>query len=397
MKRRIRLLVLALTLILLAGMSLACNNDNKKTPPDDGGNTEPHPASGMLLHGFESDRELLSMIFSSIWGKVEVVSGADYVTEGKHAAKMTFLGTKDLTNGYFLESSFFIVPGNQYLEKTDYSDVVKYTLDVYNACDRAVQLMFGYNHQRTSADTFLFGYRTLQKGMNHLEYEVDRGATEYFTDISTIKSFSFYIEGRGAEETPTELYFDNFRAVTTADEYASYSIQDKIDFSNPLGSNLFVEYGTTSSVFNRPRYSTNKNLNYVLTGRTSLEIIFNKNRLGTAIDAPGLRTKDDMFGNWGTYDPDTTYISYDLYNDTDEYLTVALSAYSRINESYTKNVVVAPRSWSVHAETRILLRTLDDAFLGDGLDIFTITFYFTGLKEAGSRLFLDNLTIEHTA
>ena len=108
-----------------------------------------------LLHGFESDAELLKMTFTNMRGKVEVSKEEKYVTQGEGAAKMTLIGKPDGTNGYYADNEFFITPGNAYLPKVDYSDVICYTLDVYNDNDRPLELAFGYNAFWATQDQYL--------------------------------------------------------------------------------------------------------------------------------------------------------------------------------------------------------------------------------------------------
>ena len=70
-----------------------------------------------------------------------------------------------------------------------------------------------------------------------------------------------------------------------------------------------------------------------------------------------------------------------------------MAVYNMMNESYAVSATIAPHSWSDQDQTRVLLKTLSDNFIGEGLDLFTVTFEIQGLQNAGDTVYLDNLKI----
>ena len=346
----------------------------------------------VLLSGFESSAELTSMSFSNLRGKVELVSDEAYVTEGQYAAKLTMMGKTLQSDAYYEDNEFYLYPGNNYLTKTDYSDVVRYTLDVYNAFSRSVELAFGYNNPRANDDNYLFGYRTLEPGANHLVFEVDNGAVSAFVDVASVKNFFFQIEGRNKDEDPVVLVFDNFRAEVSDADYTPSGSDSVIDFSDPADFARFGEFGASTSYLRRPRFTENTDLQYVLSGRSSMKIEFFAKRAGEGVDCVGFRSKDYTLTGWDTADQDSTYLSYDLYNATDRTITVSMTVFSNVNETYAAAVTVEPHSWAAGSGRRILLRDLNDRFAGTGLNVMTVTFQFGGL-EPGDCLYLDNLSL----
>lgn len=384
--RRLKWLALAMAAVTCCAVATGCSDTDRNPEQKNSERIE-------LLHGFESDAELLKMTFTNMRGKVEVSKEEKYVTQGESAAKMTLIGKPDGANGYYADNEFFITPGNAYLPKVDYSDVIRYTLDVYNDNDRPLELAFGYNAFWATQDQFLFGYRTIEKGMNHLSFEVDRTAVSYFTEVETIKCFSFMISGRNENEDPLVVALDNFVAYTTDEAFTPAEHSANIDFSHASDFSAFTEFGWADSIFTRPRFTKNTDLNYVLYGKNSLKIEFRNLRDGSGISTVGFRSKEDIFGDVNTYDFEKSYFSYDLYNDTDRTLTVIMAVYNMMNESYAVSATIAPHSWSEQDQTRVLLKTLSDNFIGEGLDLFTVTFEIQGLQNAGDTVYLDNLKI----
>lgn len=375
------ILLLAVAALCLTGV--ACGDDHK-IPPE--------KKDDILLSGFESMEELHSMVFSNLRGRLELAEGAEYVTEGKYAVKLSMEGKTLLSDAYYEDNEFYILPGNVYLEKTDYSDVKSYTLDIYNAFDRAVEFSFGYNNARANDDNFVLGYRTLQKGMNHLKFEVDNSAVCAFTDVTALKNFFFMVEGREKDEDPIVLYIDNFRAQLTDADFTPGRSDSAIDFSEPADFARFGEFGASTSYLRRPRFTENTDLQYVLSGKSSMKVEFFAKRFGEGVDCVGFRTKDYTLTGWNDVDQSKTWLSYDLYNATDARISVSMTVYSNVNETYEVLATIEPHSWAAPDQTRVLLADLNERFTGTALNIMTVTFQFGNLKP-GSCVYLDNLSL----
>jgi hypothetical protein len=373
--------------LVLAVCGFAACNDTDKTSQE-----KPNLPQSVLLSGFESDKELLTMIFSNMHAKVEISD--EHVTDGKHSAKMTVYGKLSDDKTYYKDNDFYIVPGNAFLSKMDYSDVVGYSLDIFNAGNKPLNFVFGYNHLLMSADTYTIGRRVLQPGENHLTFEIDNNVVKTFTDVTAIKDFAFYVEGRDIDDEPTVLYLDNFRAEVLPHESKGGAANEKIDFSVPEDSSKFAMFGGFTSLTTAPVFERNSDLRYVLTGKNSMKVTFNAKKGGEGVDCPGFRTCDDMFKIPYTYDLTKTYLHFDMYNDTDEEITVRVALFSHIATDYfASTVAIQPRSWAASGN-RILLGAVDDAFVGNGLgNLMSVAFEVIGLKTAGSAIYLDNLTL----
>ena len=373
--------------LVLAVCGFAACNDTDKTSQE-----KPNLPQSVLLSGFESEKELLTMIFSNLHAKVEVSD--EHVTDGEHSAKMTIYGKLSNDKTYYKDNDFYIVPGNAFLSKMDYSDVVGYSIDIFNASNKPLNFVFGYNHLLMSADTYTIGRRVLQPGENHLTFEIDNNVVKTFTDVTAIKDFAFYVEGRDIDDEPTVLYLDNFRAEVLPHESKGGVANEKIDFSVPEDSSKFAMFGGFTSLTTAPVFERNSDLRYVLTGKNSMKVTFNAKKGGEGVDCPGFRTCDDMFKIPDTYDLTKTYLHFDMYNDTDEEITVRVALFSHIATDYfASTVAIQPRSWAASGN-RILLGAVDDAFVGNGLgNLMSVAFEVIGLKTAGSAIYLDNLTL----
>ncbi len=381
---------LLLSLAMGAALLAACENNTVQNPQKSG--------EKVVLCGFESLEEMLNLNLQYMRARVDITDDETYVTDGAGAARFVIAGNavedKEGNILYYKDNPIYLFPGNNYMSKTDFSDVKKYSVDIYNANERPLEIAFGYNHPDAAQDSFLFGKRTLEPGkMNHLEFEVDNDVVASFVDVKSLKNFYFVVEGGLAGEKPLELYFDNFCAELGGGSYTASKMSREIDFSKEADVHKFSELGGATSMLRRPQYSLNTDLNYVSTGRSSMKIEFLENKLGDGIDSVGFRTRDDMLDGSGIEDYENSYLEYELYNDTDQVVSVLMSVYDPLNATYSVSTSIAPHSWSGKEGTSICLETLKEYFLGEGLDIWTVTFTVSGIQKDGDCLYLDHLSI----
>ncbi|MCI8459063.1 MAG: hypothetical protein HFE46_05300 [Clostridia bacterium] len=371
--------------LVLSGAAACDKKDNDPAPP-------PPVQQEVLLSGFESNEELLSMIFSNMSARVEVSD--EHVTSGEHSAKITMFGKLNSNKTHYSDSDFYILPGNRFLSKMDYSDVTKYSIDVYNASQKPYALTFGYNHLRMSSDMFVLGRRTLMPGANHLQFDVDNNVVRTFVDVTALKNFAFYVEGRDANDPAPVFYFDNFCATVKEHQSAAKEVGAVIDFSDDVDFGKFGEFGSASSYLRTPAFTKNTDLRYVFTGKTSMQIEFFARKDGQGVACPGFRTKDDMFKIPASVDLRKTYLTWRLYNATDEEITVNVQFFSHVeSDYYHKTATVAPHSWAAE-DNSILLQDIDDAFVGNGLgNLMCIGFEIDGLQTPGSKVYLDSIVL----
>ena len=379
MKRMaIKILALLTALLLLCGGAAACSDSQE-------GNAA--STEKLVVCGFESKRELLSIVYN-LFGKAELDASEEYVTEGEYCAKLTTEIPVREEKGSDINMTF--ITGTQFISKTDYSDTVAFELDMYNASGYAIDFAFALNTYT------ILGYYTLETGANHLVIPVSRECY----DLRSVDTIDFWFEGKTAqEEQPYQIYMDNLVAVTTGENVyqisRSYAGDTPFRFENDYEIKGVMDYmGTIESLFTQPRYSLNRDLQYVLTGSASMCVDFFTNSTG-AVDSLGFRSivgTSDL--SWNDYEYDSTYLSFDMYNATDKDITVTLAIFTVTNETISKSFTLPANSWSDPAQARMLLQDILDVTVGDELDIMTIVFMFEGLTGDGDTIYLDNISFK---
>lgn len=385
-KMRTKAAAVLLAVSLAACAATACGADNRQE------SSVPPAQTSVLLSGFDSNEELLTMLFSGLRAKIELSD--EHVTEGEKSAKLTLIGKQSATGEYYQDNEFYILPGNRFLSKMDYSDVVQYSVDIFNGSEKSYEMAFGYNHLRMNSDTYLLGRRTLQPGANHLVFDVNNNVIKTFVDVTAVKDFAFYIDGRELDDSVPVFYIDNLRAEVRPHESKAHAIGSKIDFSDEADFHKFSDFGASTGLLRCPKFEKNTDLRYVWEGKESLRVEFQAKKGGDGVDCAGFRVKDDMLKIPADCDLSDTYLEYRLYNDTDNEITVRASVFTHVASDYYSWVsTVQPHSW-VAAGNSVLLQTLDDAFAGNGLgNLMCIGFEIGGLTTAGSCVYLDGIVL----
>ncbi len=243
--------VLSLILAILCLLCLcACQSDTDATETT--GTTEPEVRSNVietdaesgqtyyLLGDFEDYYELTQVKYSADLGKVEVVTKEeepDMVTNGSGSMHITVSGN---------ESTWFMRRPNLRLSTTcaffsyttDFSDMEKLTLDVYNCQDTEVEIRFYLNQDidpRTTLEDRYFTNpqnpytiiisRVLQPNTwNHLEIPAEEfKAVDYDEEgnrymiygaeaLRSTGGFHITFDRAELHEEPQQFYLDNVRA-----------------------------------------------------------------------------------------------------------------------------------------------------------------------------------------
>ena len=333
-----------------------------------------------LLCDFESEREMTSVVYRNYYGKIEICDDEEYVTSGEKCAKFSFRpGVSDIR--------IAILPGTKYCKKLDFTDTLAIELDAYNASDEDIEVCFSYG-----ANVFT----VLKAGKNHLIFPIKRTAI----DVSGPSDISLYIKGVDSAEQEKQyvIYMDNLVAVT---EKNSVSVGD-IDYSDGylfddenIVYNSFLYMGSSESIFNRPRYSLNRDTKYILSGSGSMKVEFFPLKNGGGVSTLGFRTINGTnMLKWNAYDYDSAYISADLFNANNVDLDIRLAVFTATNNSIQKSFTVKANSWSKSSESKILLRDILNLDVTENLDIMTIVVFVSGMEPSGGVIYLDNISIK---
>lgn len=169
---------------------------------------------GTLISGFETYDELIAMRYLNDFGKAELTSDKKYVTEGKHAVHFQINGNY-LTNR---NPAVGVVLGDESHPKTDYSDVVKISVDIYNDNDFPANVYFQYLTR--GKDTPLLSSEnkiTLPaKKMTKAVFKIDRDFLSKLLRLNQVSQVRLVFDRATTYMQPyRSFYVDNLRYHTT--------------------------------------------------------------------------------------------------------------------------------------------------------------------------------------
>ena len=191
--------VISLVLSVTAFASAGCDKGNNS---DANGN-------GVLISGFETYDELIGMRWLNDFGSAKLTSDKQYVTEGEHAVHLQING--DYKNNR--NPAMGLVLGTVY-EKTDYSDVKKITVDVYNDNDFTANVYFQYLTK--SKDTPLLSSENKvelpAKKMTKAEFNIDRNFLAQLLRLDQVLQLRLAFDNATTYMQPyRSFYVDNLR------------------------------------------------------------------------------------------------------------------------------------------------------------------------------------------
>lgn len=342
---------------------------------------------------FESNKELLSIAYYNVNGKVELSEQSEHVKSGKYCAKVTTeIGSSPFKGK---DANFTFVTGTPFIEKTDYSDTVAFEMYLYNAYKDAVQIML-----TADGDNVLYrGWA--QPGENNFVMPVNRENI----DLTSVSTIDFWFEGKPKNTQESYVFYMDRLVAVTADEAVrppaiDYSGKTPFRFDREYEAYNLMQFMRTSaesgeSRFANPRFSLNRDPRYILTGTGSLKAEFFSNEAGTGVVSVGFRTVRGMAEmSWNDFDYATTYLSCDVYNPTDRDITFGIALFSQINEVKRVDSLIRANSWSDPKSCRLLLQDMLDTVIGNELDIMTIVFYVSGMQKTGDALYIDNISFK---
>ncbi len=301
MKKKLLCFVSVLILCLTAVCAVGCG---KK-----GGSQ-----STVLLSGFESYDELLSMNWQNMFGKADLVTDDEYVTEGNYAAKLTVSG--DYTAGAAARPTMTIYTDTAWLNKQDYTDTTGMSVDVYNAQSTALNMYFQFailNDQNTlqySSEQKI----VLQPGANAVEIAFDRGFLNQLIDIKNITRLLFAFDNATEKNQPDRvLYMDNFVAHTTAEAIPTdVKIREQDELESADRAEYLSAWGIINYIYSPSELTHNTDPQYVSQGTGSFK--FTAPATGGGSTTPGFIMRSTPISDISSY----YSISFDIYNDNDE-------------------------------------------------------------------------------
>ena len=117
-----------------------------------------------LVVDFESVNELMSVSLTAHEAQKSLNTNKKYVSHGEKSMKM-HLNQAQSVIGYYEDTTLQFVPGQQYFNYTDFSNVIGISADIWNDNGFDIQMCFSLNNK-----AFVIGYYTLKPGYNKVEF-----------------------------------------------------------------------------------------------------------------------------------------------------------------------------------------------------------------------------------
>ena len=339
MKRKLWLLAV-LVLCLTAATAVGCK---KKQPAAD---------STVLLAGFESTEELLAINWQNMFGAVDLSDDAAYVTEGSHAAKLSVRG--DYTAGRAARPNMTVYTDSKWLDKQDFTDTTKMTVDVFNVQTDVVNMYFQFailnaqNAYQYSSEQKV----ELQAGMNHVELAFDRAFLNQLINIKNIARLVFSFDNETEKNQPARvLYMDNFRAHTTADPIPTdVKIRQEHEIESADRAEYISAWNIINYRFSPSELTHNTDPAFITQGTGSFK--FSAPATGGGVTSPGIVLPEPAIKDISSY----YSISFDIYNDNDKDFAFTTLTFKTFG-------VAKAKAWTRFEFTVEQLKTFEDEAL----------------------------------
>jgi hypothetical protein len=285
MKIKIKILLVCLALVLGLTTAAGCQNDGL----DGGSPVAAERPDIYMIEDFETLEDLRGFGYLKTIGKIELNTDPAYIKSGAASARFEIHGNPALDRSQYPAVRIFTAPPPRFfgtatkfaLDKTDFTDVDMLNMDIYNASDRDITIIFRFASLARSEGASLTYYGpqrdfTLKKGQwNNISYIMIREAIGLNFDLSKIDTFEILFPNPRKGETKPVLYLDNFtahKAASDAPAYAApaHNANEVVTFETEYE----VQSAKTRDLLNTPDAMLAHNLDkrYVRNGSASLKI-----------------------------------------------------------------------------------------------------------------------------
>ncbi|MGN1078465.1 MAG: hypothetical protein ACI4ST_08100 [Candidatus Gallimonas sp.] len=323
--------------------------------------------AGTLVSGFETYDELVNMRWLNDFGSAKLTTDKKYVTEGEHAVHLQINGDYRTNRN----PAMGLVLGTRY-EKTDYSDVEKITVDVYNDNDFTANVYFQYLTK--SKDTPLLSSENKVElpanTMTKAEFIVDRDFLSKLLRLDQVLQLRLVFDRATSYMQPyRSFYVDNLR----------YHVTDK-----PIDENYEIRKADEIESADKPEYlSAWQNINQYQYTPSNLEFntdpAFIKGGTGSfkMTNITGYFTTPTYGAGWKTTPyitdiSDYSSLSYWIYNQGETDISVFMA-----NGDLTAQVYVGIAKANQWSQIVIPVKTFEDnKFDLENFDSFRIVVGF---------------------
>ena len=322
---------------------------NPKTPQNETDRT--------LLTSFETYDEVVNMRLLNSFGKAQISS--DHATEGSHSFKLT-------VNGNYITQAhptIAIPTKTEYIEKTDFTDVDKIYLDVYNANDSEQTVYFSYLLKKNAA-TAPSSETACTIGANQsatLTFELNRDLINYFVDLENVLFVRISFDCASEYMQPyRNFYIDNLRYSTTTDPIDdSVNLRKEDEIESCDSADFLMAWSNINQYTYAPSViSFNKDSRYIKEGTGSFRV---NNVPNTGVTGTGPTYNVGWKINPKVSDMRDYYsYSFWIYNDCDQTLKLRASYHYSTGVNYptqgSEELDLKPNDWTyVEVTTEHLL------------------------------------------
>ena len=365
MKKIAKFLSLVLILLLLSSTSLFACSFGKNA------------SNGKVLLSFESVKEIQSMTLYRGINKVEVNKNKDYIVDGNSSLRVC--PNSNIVDGVYESSYIAFLGGGKYFTKTNFNDVKCLSVDIYNATENDLLLVWGVRGNDSSS-------YIVKSGWNKFFKYIDRELL-YSNNEGYVKQISFFFEGREENLGMLDVYIDNVRYYETDIEFekTQVSAQELIRFDNKVEKNIFEVLKKSGDVLAECVLTINNDIRYLKSGSGSLKITAG-NKLAETVDKPVLKILGSDLPDFDKYRNDGWSFTMPVFNGGQNTISCSLQFSSPLEDFYYA-FEIAPMSWAKESE-KISVDHIKSQFAGDGIDIQSITIKIEGLR-AGESAYID--------
>lgn len=244
MKRRLFVILLAVLAAFSAFAFMACSDNDAQKGGDE-----------TLIASFEDYDELTSMRWLNQFGSAELSD--EHVTHGNKSLHVSAMGKV----GVATKPVMCIETKTDRVKKFDFTDVDKFTLDVYNDNDYEANVYFQYltaaaNQNKTSGE---IKATVPAKTAKTVEFNIDRALSAYFLNLDDVLQIRILFDPISETgEAYRSFYIDNLRYHTTSEKFTPANPRkadeiesaDRPEYTASWGNILAYVYSPSSLSFN---------------------------------------------------------------------------------------------------------------------------------------------------
>lgn len=222
MKKKILLSIIGFIMLIFCCSCFDSGNSSS----DSSKSEQVLPGNFLRLNGFESQKDLNTMMLFDFFGKVELQTDAQYIKSGDKSAKFTLItdkfgGARGSNLPYIHQSTKNVGMGVDY---SDFSNVTSVEYDIYNAQAETIKVGFRLVYKRTynagDSTSEIKWYEMAPEAWTTIRYDVNLDkipVTEVSddnretTEVPLVVGIDFVFNRPSKSKTDQTFYVDDVR------------------------------------------------------------------------------------------------------------------------------------------------------------------------------------------